>query len=161
VKPAVAGHDARQAAFVGGFGEFVDELGGGGVAHPAAVFAGGHAQPDEQVALAGAGRDSDRLQHLRRVLPGEVRVTSAVHPLFGRVLRATGFKRWEGALLLVVVLPDGSPGTVPAAATDVLGTAPAEAMVSTLSVEGVRRLRRLLAAFGGGGGSRSRARTRK
>jgi hypothetical protein len=43
--------------------------------------------------LADTGRDSDRLQHLRRMLPGEVRVTSPVHPLFGRVLEATGFKR--------------------------------------------------------------------
>src|ERR1019366_6084151 len=37
-------------------------------------------------------RDRDRLQHLRRLLPCEVRVTSVVHPLFGRLLPANGFK---------------------------------------------------------------------
>ena len=71
-----------------------------------------------------------------------------MHPLFGRVLEATGFKRWEGALLLVVVLPDGSPGTIPADATDVLGAAPVESMVSVLSVEGVGRLRLLVDTLG-------------
>jgi hypothetical protein len=35
---------------------------------------------------------------------------------------------WEGALLLVIVLPDGSPGTIPADATDVLGAPPVESM---------------------------------
>ena len=55
VEAAVAGDDAGQASFVGGFDEFVDELGGGGVADPAALFAGGDAEADEQVGLAGAG----------------------------------------------------------------------------------------------------------
>jgi hypothetical protein len=40
---------------VGGFGEFVDQLGGGGVADPAALLAGGQPEADEQVGLAGAG----------------------------------------------------------------------------------------------------------
>ena len=106
-------------------------------------------------------RDSDTLQHLRRVLPGEVRVTSPVHPLFGRVLEATGFKRWDGALLLVVVLPDGSPGTIPAEATDVLGQPSAPAVVSVLSVEGVRQLRTLLDSLGPHRRSRTGAQTRK
>ena len=44
VEAAVAGDDAGQAPFVGGFDEFVDELGGGGVADPAALFAGGDAR---------------------------------------------------------------------------------------------------------------------
>ena len=70
------------------------------------------------------GRDSDRLQHLRRLLPCEVRVTSTVHPLFGRLLPATGFKRCDGSLFLVVGLPDGSPGTIPVSATDILGDEP-------------------------------------
>jgi hypothetical protein len=34
VQASVAGHDPRQAAFVGGLGELVDQLGGGGVADP-------------------------------------------------------------------------------------------------------------------------------
>jgi hypothetical protein len=44
------------------------------------------------------------------VLPAEVRVTAATHPLFGRLLWASGFKRLGGVLHLVVTLPDGSPG---------------------------------------------------
>ena len=88
-------------------------------------------------------------------------MTSPVHPLFGRVLAASGFKRWNGDLLLLVVLPDGSPGTVPAEATDVLGTRQAEAVTSVLSVEGVRRLRLLLATLGPPGGSPKGTRTRK
>lgn len=71
-------------------------------------------------------------------------MTSPVHPLFGRVLPASGFKRWNGDLLLLVVLPDGSPGTVPAEATDVLGTSQGEAVTSVLSVDGVRRLQLIL-----------------
>lgn len=88
-------------------------------------------------------------------------MTSPVHPLFGRVLAANGFKRWDGDLLLVVVLPDGSPGTIPATATDVLGCSPAGAITSALSVEGVRRLRQLLDTLGPAGHSRKGAQARK
>ncbi len=88
-------------------------------------------------------------------------MTSPVHPLFGRVLQATGFKRWDGAVLLVVVLPDGSPGTIPAEATDVLGSPSAPAVVSVLSVEGVRQLRVLLDALSPRRASRKGTQTRK
>ncbi len=88
-------------------------------------------------------------------------MTSPVHPLFGRVLQATAFKRWDGALLLVVVLPDGSPGTIPAEATDLLGAPNAPATVSVLSVEGVRQLRALLDVLGPRRTSRKGAQTRK
>jgi hypothetical protein len=81
--------------------------------------------------------------------------------LFGRLLQATGFKRWDGRLLLVVVLPDGSPGTIRADVTDVLGEAMVEVPVSVLSVEGVRRLRRLVDALESTRRSRRSARTRK
>ena len=50
-------------------------------------------------------------------------MTSLTHPLFGDVLPASAFKRWNGVLLLVVELPDGSPGTVRADVTDVLRVA--------------------------------------
>jgi hypothetical protein len=40
---------------VGRFDEFVDQLRGGHVAHAASLFAGGEAEPDQQVTLAGAG----------------------------------------------------------------------------------------------------------
>jgi hypothetical protein len=45
---------------------------------------------------------------------------------------------------LVVVLPDGSPGTIPVAATDILGDGQPPEMTAVLSVEGTRRLRALL-----------------
>lgn len=81
--------------------------------------------------------------------------------MFGRVLSATGFKRWEGTLLLVVTLPDGSPGTIPAEVTDVLGVRAASSPVSVLSVEGVRRLRVLVDVVAPAGRSRGRPQTRK
>jgi hypothetical protein len=61
--------------------------------------------------------------------------------LFGCLLTATGFKRWDGCLLLVVVLQDGSPGPMRADLSDVLGDAAAGEV--SVSVEGVRRLRLL------------------
>ncbi len=47
----------------GGFGELVDQGGGGGVADPPALFAGGQPESDEQVGFAGAGvaEQHDRL----------------------------------------------------------------------------------------------------
>lgn len=60
-----------------------------------------------KVGFADADSDGDRLQHFRAVLPCEVRVISPVHPLFGRLLPAGGFKRIDGAVFLVVELPDG------------------------------------------------------
>ena len=54
VEALVPGDDATQAALVGGLDKFVDELRSRRVADAASLFAGGHAHPDEQVALAGA-----------------------------------------------------------------------------------------------------------
>ncbi|MGH9058415.1 MAG: hypothetical protein ACRDZY_02705, partial [Acidimicrobiales bacterium] len=101
-----------------------------------------------QSGLARPRSDSDRLQHLRAVLPAEVRVTAPTHPLFGRLLAANGFKRWQGELLLVVMLPDNTPGTIRADATNVLGdgAAPAASGETVLSVEGIRSLRTLVMA---------------
>jgi hypothetical protein len=64
------------------------------------------------------------------------------------VLPARGFRRLSGELMLEVVLPDGSAGMVPAAATDVLGEQPPvePAPGTVLSVDGARRLRALLVA---------------
>ena len=74
-----------------------------------------------------------------------MRVTSAVHPLFGRLLEAASFKRWNGELLLVVTLPDGSPGTVRACDTGVFGV-PVEAGGAgvVLDAAGIRELARLV-----------------
>ncbi len=55
IQASVAGHDARQDTFVGGFDEFVDQLRGSDVADSAALFAGRQPQPDEEVGLACAG----------------------------------------------------------------------------------------------------------
>ncbi|MBK6873814.1 MAG: hypothetical protein IPG94_21245 [Kineosporiaceae bacterium] len=88
---------------------------------------------------------------MRAVLPCEVRVLSERHPLFGQVLSAKSFKRWAGRLLLVVTLPDGSPGTVPAEDTGVFGDAGGvSAWQVVLDAAGVRELRRLLAVAGRG-----------
>jgi hypothetical protein len=84
---------------------------------------------------------------LRPSLPGEVTVTAAYHPLCGERLTVEGRRRVGGVPCLIVRLPDGTPGTVEAQATSA-GQAVSEPPVTTgalLSVEGVRRLRRLLA----------------
>ncbi|MFA6300315.1 MAG: hypothetical protein WC642_14195 [Nocardioides sp.] len=105
-----------------------------------AVVGGGDAQAGGQVGLAGAGSDSDRLQHLRAALPCEVRVTAATHPLFGLLLAAQHFRRVDGAVFLVVTLPDGSPGTIRADATDVVGGAVDESSGTVLDADGLRQL---------------------
>jgi hypothetical protein len=105
------------------------------------------AERDREVRFACARRDSDRLQHLRQSLPCEVRVTATTHPLFGRLLQASGFKRRNGLLLLVVDLPDGTPGTIRADATNAFVDAVADVSLTVLSVEGMRQLRRLTAAL--------------
>lgn len=95
--------------------------------------------------LADPDSDSDRLQLLRERLPRSVMVSAPRHPLFGEELAARTFKHLRGELLLVVVLPDGSPGTILVEATDVLGEPVSLRWVeATLSVEGVRQLRALL-----------------
>jgi hypothetical protein len=97
-----------------------------------------------QVCLAYPDSDGDRLQQLRAVLPCEVRVVAQTHPLFGRLLAARSFKRWSGVLLLVVDLPDGSPGTIRADATDVFGVSGVTGAVSVLDAAGLRELHRLV-----------------
>lgn len=67
--------------------------------------------------------------------------------MFGRLLEAVGFKRLNGVLFLVVVVPDGSPGTIRADATDVFGKPGAEETVTVLSVEGIRALRVVVEAL--------------
>ena len=82
------------------------------------------------------------------MLPCEVRVISATHPLSGRLVAARSFKRLNGVLLLVIELPDGSPGTIAAAATDVLGPADPGGSAAVLDAAGLRRLRTLAVALG-------------
>ena len=96
------------------------------------------------------------LQRLREVLPCEVRVTQRTHPLCGRTLEARGFRRSGGQLLLAVLLPDGSGGMIPAAATDLLAEElrVEPGLATVLTAEGVRRLRVLLEAKSRGPESR-------
>ena len=103
-------------------------------------LAGPHGQADREVCFAGARSEGDRLQQLRAVLPCDVRVIAETHPLFGRLLAARSFKRWNGVLLLVVDLPDGSPGTIRADATDVFGVGGPQGAVSVLDARGLREL---------------------
>jgi hypothetical protein len=54
VDPAVTGDEAAEPALVGRFGQFVDQLGAGGVTDRAALVTRRHAQADQEVGLAGA-----------------------------------------------------------------------------------------------------------
>ena len=80
-------------------------------------------------------------------------MTARVHPLFGELLEARGFKRFDGVVHLVVELPDGSPGTIRVDATDVLAVVPGEVVGTALNVEGVQALRRLVVRLSPAGGS--------
>jgi hypothetical protein len=81
------------------------------------------------------------------VLPTEVRVTKETHPLFGRLLPASGFKRLHGTLYLVVTLPDRSVGTIAADVTNVFGDPVPDGDGTVLSAEGLRQLRVLVDAL--------------
>jgi hypothetical protein len=89
---------------------------------------------------------------LRSSLPGEVTVTAAHHPLCAERLAVEGRRRVGGVACLIVRLPDGTPGTIEVQATSA-GSVAGDAAGVLLSVEGVRRLRRLLepSAVGGAG----------
>jgi hypothetical protein len=88
-------------------------------------------------------------------------VTGPAHPLFGELLAASGFRRFAGVLHLVVELPDGSPGTIRADATDVLAAAEPPAAGTVLDAGGVRALRALVTALGDAGSLRRRRRSSK
>jgi hypothetical protein len=64
--------------------------------------------------------------------------------LFGWLLAAHQFRRVEGVVFLVVVLPDGSPGTIRVDATDLGGATGSVLAGTVLDVDGVRRLRRVV-----------------
>ena len=139
-----SGQFGLDAAGVVGFGESGHPFGGGGEQDTVPGLAGPYRHADREVGFAGARSEGDRLQQLRAVLPCEVRVVAETHPLFGRLLAAKSFKRWNGVLLLVVDLPDGSPGTIRADATDVFGVGGPQGAVSVLDAAGLRELHRLV-----------------
>ncbi len=129
-----------EAAGPFGFTEAQHPFMSGGESDPVPTPGGLDAKGDREMGLPGAWRHSDRLQQLRSILPTEVRVIRATHPLFGQVLEATSFKRWRDVLHLVVTLPDGSPGTVPAESTNVFGPEEGDSVATVLSAEGFRHL---------------------
>ena len=133
-----------QPAAVVSFGQPGHPFRSSGEQHPVAGLAGADRDTDRQVGFAGARSEGDRLQQLRGVLPCEVRVIAQTHPLFGRLLAARSFKRWNGVLMLVVDLPDGSPGTIRADATDVFGVGGPQGAVSVLDAAGLRELHSLV-----------------
>ena len=83
----------------------------------------------------------------------EVTVTAAQHPLVGVRLAVEGRRRVRGVRCLIVRLPDGTPGTVEVSATSAAAAGGETPTGGLLSLEGVRRLRRLLepSAVGGEG----------
>jgi len=105
-----------------------------------------------EVGLHRLHQTGDRLQHLRGALPCAIRVTGAAHPLRGRTLDAVSFMHLRGVLYLVVRLPDSSPGTIPASATDIFGVAAAPGPAMVLDADGLRRLRALVTALAAGVG---------
>jgi hypothetical protein len=124
------------------FGVFADALAPAAVGMPAGEVgehAGRFREPDITAAtgyrvpkrlghmgFAHPNSEGDRLQQLRAVLPCEVRVVAETHPLFGRLLAARSFKRSNGVLLLVVELPDGSPGRPQVPETPTIAAASSE-----------------------------------
>ena len=80
-----------------------------------------------------------------------------VHARVVRAERPTSAKPGDQA----VVLPDGSPGTITASSTDILGEVVPEDASTVLSLEGIRRLRELVGTLKPARGSTSGAKTRK
>jgi len=79
-------------------------------------------------------------------------VTAATHPLRGRTLDAVSFIHLRGVLHLVVKLPDSSPATIPASATDILAAPAIPVPGAVLDADGLRRLRSLVTALRAAGG---------
>ena len=78
-------------------------------------------------------------------------VIAAHHPLFGERLAVEGRRKVGGAPCLIVRLPDGTPGTIEVQATSAGAAADEAAAGALLSIEGARRLRRLLVPGAPGG----------
>jgi hypothetical protein len=103
-------------------------------------------EADAQTRIA----EPDRLKGIKTIgvdEPCSVRVTAWIHPLFDELLACSGFRRWNGVLLLVVELPDGSPGTIRADATDLFATEPAPSRDLVLDGLGVQVLHALVVAL--------------
>jgi hypothetical protein len=88
------------------------------------------------------------------MLPRAVRVVAVSHPLCGRTLDAVSFMHRLGVLYLVVRLPDSSPATIPASATDIFGERVVTGPAAVLDADGLRRLRALVMALSAAGADR-------
>ena len=80
-------------------------------------------------------------------LPEKVHVTWADHKLDGTELPVHGWHRVQGQIQLLVTLPDGSRGCLPASATALFGAHEADRPAVMLTADGVRQLRHLVEAF--------------
>jgi hypothetical protein len=80
-------------------------------------------------------------------LPEKVRINWADHRLYGTELPVHGWHHVQGEIHLLVTLPDGSRGYLPAAATALWPAPQNEGIALTLTVDGVRQLRRLVDAL--------------
>jgi len=100
-------------------------------------------------AVLGVG---DRLQQTLGRLPADVTVINPRHPLVGQSLKAERSHCWNGVVWLVVILPDGFPGRLPVADTDLFGESPSwsSSIGTVLSVDGIRRLREIAGGDGSG-----------
>jgi hypothetical protein len=90
-------------------------------------------------------------------LPETVRVTWVDHRLYGIELPVHGWHHIHGEIHLLVMLPDGSRGYLPAAATALWQAQEGDGATFTLTAERVRQLRRLVEALRARGGRRRRS----
>ena len=94
-------------------------------------------------------------------LPEKVRVTWADHQLYGTELPVHGWHRIQGEIHLLVTLPDGSRGYLPASATALFDAQEADRPALILTADGVRQLRQLVEAFRARSRRRQRSAGRK
>ena len=94
-------------------------------------------------------------------LPEKVRVTWADHQLHGTELPVHGWHRIQGEIHLLVTLPDGSRGYLPAGRTALFEAQERDPPALILTGEGVRQLRQLVEAFRARSRRRQRSAGRK
>jgi hypothetical protein len=111
VEAAVAADDAGQLPLVGGSGELVTQLGGGGVADPAALLAGGQARADEQMGLGGAGvpEQDDRLAGVDPRPAAKVARVAAMSGMASGLKSASRLMRGKRASAMRRVRPGTAP----------------------------------------------------
>jgi hypothetical protein len=94
-------------------------------------------------------------------LPEKVRVTWADHQLHGTELPVHGWHHIQGEVHLLVTLPDGSRGYLPATATALFDAHEADRPAIVLTPDALRQLRQLVEACRARSGRRQRSAGRK